>query len=121
MGRLVPHRPYFWGIWQWAQNKPAAKDLMTFLSQRDIVTKLSIPAAGYDIPPFLSMADLPVWAEIEPPKGTVYNYPVRPHHDAEYYIVGSSGPPDIGVQIWSRSMTWRATSVMLRMGFVMRV
>lgn len=29
MGRLVPHRPYFWGIWQWATNKPAAKDLMT--------------------------------------------------------------------------------------------
>jgi len=24
-GRLVPHRPYFWGIWQWSQNKPAAK------------------------------------------------------------------------------------------------
>jgi ABC-type glycerol-3-phosphate transport system substrate-binding protein len=103
-GRLVPHRPYFWGIWQWSKNKQAAKDLITFLSQRDIVTKLSVPAAGYDIPPFLSMADLPVWAELEPPKGTVYNYPLRPHHDAEYYIVGSSGPPDVGVQIWSQSM-----------------
>jgi hypothetical protein len=42
--------------------------------------------------------------KIEPPKGTIYNYPVRPHHDAEYYIVGSSGPPDLGVQIWTRSM-----------------
>jgi ABC-type glycerol-3-phosphate transport system substrate-binding protein len=103
-GRLVPHRPFFWGIWQWSQNKPAAKDLLTFLSQRDIVTKLSVPAAGYDIPPFLSMADLPVWAEMEPPKGTVYNYPLRPHHDAEYYIVGSSAPPDVGVQIWTQSM-----------------
>jgi ABC-type glycerol-3-phosphate transport system substrate-binding protein len=103
-GRLVPHRPYFWGIWQWSKNKQAAKDLITFLSQRDIVSKLSVPAAGYDIPPFLSMADLPVWAELEPPKGTVYNYPLRPHHDAEYYIVGSSGPPDVGVQIWSQSM-----------------
>ena len=29
---------------------------------------------------------------------------VRPHHDAEYYIVGSSAPPDIGVQIWSQNM-----------------
>jgi ABC-type glycerol-3-phosphate transport system substrate-binding protein len=104
MGRLVPHRPYFWGIWQWAQNKPAAKDLMAFVSQRDIVTKLSVPAAGYDIPPFLSMADLPVWADIEPPQGTLYNYPLRPHHDGEYYIVGSSAPPDIGVQIWSHYM-----------------
>jgi hypothetical protein len=104
MGRLVPHRPYFWGIWQWAQNKSAARDLIAFVSQRDVVSKLSVPAAGYDIPPFLSMADLPVWADTEPPKGTLYNYPVRPHHDAEYYIVGSSAPPDIGVQIWSHYM-----------------
>ena len=37
-------------------------------------------------------------------KGTIYNYPLRPHHDAEYYIVGSSAPPDIGVQIWSQNM-----------------
>jgi hypothetical protein len=29
---------------------------------------------------------------------------VRPHHDAEYYIVGSSAPQDIGVQIWSQYM-----------------
>src|SRR5262249_52874912 len=79
-------------------------DLLAFASQREIVTRLSIPAAGYDIPPFLSMADLPVWAELDPPKGTLYNYPVRPHHDAEYYIVGSSGPPDVGVQIWSQYM-----------------
>ena len=47
---------------------------------------------------------LPVLAEMEPPKGTVYNYPLRPHHDAEYYIVASSGPPEVGVQIWSQSM-----------------
>ena len=102
MGRLVPHRPYFWGIWQWSKNQQAAKDLMAYLSQREVVTKLSVPAAGYDIPPFLSMSDLPVWAETEPPKGTIYNYPVRPHHDAEYYIVASSAPPEIGVQIWNQ-------------------
>ena len=104
MGRLVPHRPYFWGIWQWARNQPAAKDLLTFVSQREIVSKLSQPAAGYDIPPFLSMADLPIWTDLEPPKGTLYNYPVKPHHDAEYYIVGSSAPPEIGTQIWSHYM-----------------
>lgn len=104
MGRLVPHRPFMWGIWQWAQNKQAAKDLMVHLSQREIVAKLSIPAAGYDIPPFLSMADLPVWADTGPPKGTIFNYPVRPHHDAEYYIVASQAPPEIAVQIWGRSV-----------------
>ncbi|MEZ5855943.1 MAG: extracellular solute-binding protein [Hyphomicrobiaceae bacterium] len=101
-GRLVPHRPYLWGIWKFAKNQSAAKDLMTHLSQREVVEKLSIPAAGYDIPPFLSMSDLPVWADTEPPKGTLYNYPVKPHHDAEYYIVGTGAPPEIALQIWGR-------------------
>jgi hypothetical protein len=102
MGRLVPHRPYFWGIWQWAQNQSAAKDLLTFVMQRENVEKCTVPAAGYDIPPFVSMSDLPVWDQIEPPKGTIYNYPLRAHHDAEHYIVASSAPVDKAVQIWSR-------------------
>jgi len=103
-GRLVPHRPYFWGIWQWSRNQKAAKDLMLYISQREVVQKLSVPAVGYDIPPFLSMADLPIWSELEPPKGTTYNYPVRPWHNAEYYTVASSAPPELAVQIWARSI-----------------
>ena len=27
-GRLVPHRPYFWGVWSFAQNKTAAKEII---------------------------------------------------------------------------------------------
>ena len=101
-GRLVPHRPYFWGIWQFAQNKPAAKEFLEFMSQREQVEALAIPVAGYDIPPFTSMYDMKVWSEVEPPKGTVFNYPVRPWHNAEYYTPGSSAPPEIAVQIWNR-------------------
>ena len=58
--------------------------------------------SGYDIPPFTSMSDLKIWSEVEPPKGTIYNYPVRPWHDAEYYVPGSSAPPEIATQIWNR-------------------
>ncbi len=64
--------------------------------------RLPPPVAGYDIPPFQSMTDLKIWSDVEPPKGTIYNYPVRPWHDAEYYIPGSSAPPEIAVQIWNR-------------------
>jgi ABC-type glycerol-3-phosphate transport system substrate-binding protein len=103
-GRLVPHRPYFWGIWQFAQNKSAAKDLIEFLCQREQMEALTTAVSGYDIPPYLSMSNFKVWAEVEPPKGTVYNYPIRPWHDAEYYITGSSGPPEIGVQMWNRGL-----------------
>ncbi|MBV9251097.1 MAG: extracellular solute-binding protein [Acetobacteraceae bacterium] len=103
-GRLVPHRPYFWGIWSFAQNKSAAKELIEHLSQREQVEYLAAPVAGYDIPPFPSMYDMKIWSEVEPPKGTVYNYPIRPWHNAEYYIPGSSAPPEIAVQIWNRSL-----------------
>jgi ABC-type glycerol-3-phosphate transport system substrate-binding protein len=101
-GRLVPHRPYFWGIWSFAHNKSAAKDLLHYLMERPQVEALDTATVGYDIPPFLSMSDFAVWSEVEPPKGTVYNYPVRPWHQAEYYVTGSSAPPDIAVQMWNR-------------------
>jgi hypothetical protein len=102
-GRLVSHRPYFWGIWQFAQNKTAAKDLLHHLLQREQVESVANAADGYDIPPFLSMADFKVWSDVEPPKGTVFNYPVRPWHNAEYYVTGSSAPPEIAVQMWNRA------------------
>jgi ABC-type glycerol-3-phosphate transport system substrate-binding protein len=101
-GRLVPHRPYFWGIWSFAQNKTAAKELIEHLSQREQLEQLAAPVAGYDIPPFPSMYDMKVWSEVEPPKGTIFNYPARPWHNSEYYIPGSSAPPEIAVQIWNR-------------------
>jgi hypothetical protein len=102
-GRLVPHRPYFWGIWKFANNKGAAKELIEYLSQREQVETLAAPVAGYDIPPFKSMSDLKIWEEVEPPKGTVYNYPIRPWHDTQPNITASEAPPEIAVQIYQRA------------------
>ena len=103
-GRMVPMRPYFWGIWQFAQNQSAAKDLLLHLAQREQVEPMGVAVQGYDIPAFQSMTDFKIWSEVGPPKGTIYNYPVRPWHDAEYFITGSSGPPEIAVQMWNRSV-----------------
>jgi ABC-type glycerol-3-phosphate transport system substrate-binding protein len=103
-GRLVPLRPYYWGVWNFAQNKGAAKELIGWLAQREQQETLTSAVVGYDIPAFLSMADFKIWGEVEPPKGTVFNYPVRPWHDAEYYITGSSGPPELAVQMWNRGV-----------------
>jgi hypothetical protein len=66
------------------------------------VEELVTAVVGYDIPPFLSMSDFKIWSEVEPPKGVVYNYPIRPWHQATYYIPGSAAPPDIAVQMWNR-------------------
>jgi ABC-type glycerol-3-phosphate transport system substrate-binding protein len=102
-GRMVPHRPYFWGVWNFSRNQSAAKDLLRHMMQRENVEFMANPALGYDIPPFLSMSDFQVWSEVGPPKGTVFNYPLRPWHGGEYYITGSSAPPEIAVQMWSRA------------------
>ncbi len=103
-GRLVPMRPYFFGLWSFAQNKSAARDLLSYLGAREQMEFLTTAVDGYDIPPYPSMSDFKIWGEVGPPKGTVYNYPIRPWHDAEYYVTGSSGPPDIGIQAWNRGL-----------------
>jgi hypothetical protein len=57
---------------------------------------------GYDLPPFKSMMDFKIWETVEPPKGTVYNYPIRATHDAIPWISGMDAPPEIAVQIYNR-------------------
>jgi hypothetical protein len=101
---MVPMRPYFWGVWNFSKASSAAKDIIAYLSQREQVEGLAEAVVGYDIPPFQTMTDFKIWDDVEPPKGTIYNYPVRPWHDAEYYITGSSGPPEIAVQMWNRGI-----------------
>jgi ABC-type glycerol-3-phosphate transport system substrate-binding protein len=103
-GRMVPHRPYFWGIWNFSKATSAAKDILMYLSQREAVESMAEAVAGYDIPAFPSFNDFKIWEDVEPPKGVIYNYPVRPWHDSEYFITGSSGPPEVAVQMWNRSV-----------------
>ncbi len=102
-GRFVPYLPFFWGLWSFSQNKSAAKDLLTHLAQREQVEALSTAVSGYDIPPFLGMADFKVWEQVEPPLGTVYNYPIRPFHNATPSIAALPAPPDVAVQIYNRA------------------
>src|ERR1700674_3745774 len=60
-----------------SKNIPAAKSLLAPLTTRESQEKLVTANAGFDIPPFDGMMDFKVWEEVEPPKGTVYNYPPR--------------------------------------------
>jgi ABC-type glycerol-3-phosphate transport system substrate-binding protein len=101
-GRFTPYLPYFWGIWSFAKNKAAAKELIEYLLQRPQVEERCAIVEGYDIPPFTSMLNFKVWAEVNPPKGTVYNYPLRPHHHARPHIAASEASPEVAVQIYQR-------------------
>ena len=102
-GRFTPYLPFFWGIWSFSQNKSAAKELIEYLMQRENVEARCNVVAGYDVPPFDSMLDFKVWEQVEPPAGTVYNYPIRTVHNAKPHIAASPAPPDIAVQIYNRA------------------
>ena len=107
-GRYTPCIPYFWGIWQFAKNKPAAKSLLTFLSQRPAVERMVAASEGFDIPPFAGFTGLPTWAEIGPPKGTLYHYPNRYDHQ-KVSIAGAPAPPKVAVQIYVQGLMTKMT------------
>ena len=54
------------------------------------------------MPPFASMTDFKIWDEVEPPKGTVYHYPIRPSHHQQNWIAVAPAPPEIAVQAYNR-------------------
>jgi ABC-type glycerol-3-phosphate transport system substrate-binding protein len=102
-GSFTPYQPYFWGIWQFAQNKTAAKELIEFLMQRDNVEARCTAVSGYDLPPYEKLTDFKVWEEVGPPKGTVYNYPLRAWFNSQPSVAASDASPEIAVQIYNRA------------------
>jgi ABC-type glycerol-3-phosphate transport system substrate-binding protein len=103
-GRYIPYNYCFYGAWSFGKNKTAAKELITYLQEREQVEQRDVASEGYDLPPLLSMNNFQIWSEVEPPKGTVYNYPIRPWHNAQESMTGYPAPPDIGAQIWARAI-----------------
>ena len=100
-GRFDPAGYYYWGIWNFSKNIPAAKSLLTYLTTREMQQKLVTAGVGFDIPPFNSFMDFKIWDEVEPPKGTVYNFP--PRNDAIPNLVGYPAPLKVGTQMWAQA------------------
>jgi ABC-type glycerol-3-phosphate transport system substrate-binding protein len=103
-GRFLATFVSFWGVWNFSPNKNAAKDLILWLGQREQVERLTAASRGMELPAFTSMTDFPIWDEIGPPKGTLFNYPLKPHHHAEPSTVGWPAPPAIATQIAASAM-----------------
>ena len=101
-GRFLPLGQFAWGVWSFSKNKTAAKELIEYLSQREQVEARCNVVLGYDVPPFISMTDFKVWEDVGPPKGTVYNYPIRKQSQQQSHIAVAQAPPDIAVQIYNR-------------------
>jgi ABC-type glycerol-3-phosphate transport system substrate-binding protein len=101
-GRFVAERPQFYGVWKFSRNKQAAKDLLLFLSQKESARQLVAASIGYDLPTFKTFYDFDTWKTVEPPPGTVYNYP--PRGDEETSVAGQPARPEIAAQIYNQAL-----------------
>jgi hypothetical protein len=68
-GRFVGHLRFFYGIRKFAKNKPAPKELLFFLSQKESARQLVEASYGYDLPTFRSFYDFNIWKTVGPPLG----------------------------------------------------
>ena len=100
-GPVRPGRAVLLGRWSFSKNIPAAKSLLAYLCQRSSVEQTVAASKGYDIPPFAKLHDFKTWAEEEPPKGTIYNYP--PRGDVQVVIPYSESPTKIANQIYAQA------------------
>ena len=102
-GRFAPFLPYFLGVWKFSRNKEAAKSLLMFLGQEESARRLVEASAGYDIPAFEKLTKFDTWAEVGPPKGTLYHYP-DPHNTHTLSISGAPAPHNIAQQIFTQGV-----------------
>ena len=115
-GRFVPYLPYFWGIWSFSRVKPAAKALLEFLSERPQAERQTTTSNGYDIPPFGSMSDFAIWANEGPPTGTVFNYPLKAHHNARTSVAMAPAPAEFAVQAYTQALNTKVVARVVQGG-----
>src|SRR6202040_3922413 len=107
-GRFAPFVPFFWGIWSFSKNKPAAKSLLAHLSQPKAIEKMVAASGGYDLPAFANLTMLKTWADEGPPKGTLYHYS-NPYNHQILSMAASPAPPKIAVQIYTQGIMTKMT------------
>jgi hypothetical protein len=95
-GRFAPYVPTFGTF---SKNKEAAKSLLVHLSQPSSIEKLVVASGGYDLPAYEKLTTLRVWAEAEPPKGTLYHY-ANPHNHQKLSVAAAPAPPKVAQQIY---------------------
>ncbi len=102
-GRYAPFLPFFWCVWNFSKNVPAAKSLLTHLSQPSSAEAMVKASAGYDLPSFEKLTTFKTWAEEGPPKGTLYHYP-NPHNHQTLSIAAAPAPHKIAEQIYTQGL-----------------
>jgi ABC-type glycerol-3-phosphate transport system substrate-binding protein len=101
-GRFAPFVPYFWSIWDFSKNIPAAKSLIAHLSTASSTEKMVIASGGYDLPSFEKLTTFKVWEEEGPPKGTLYHYP-NPYKHQVLSVAAAPAPHAIAERIYTQA------------------
>jgi ABC-type glycerol-3-phosphate transport system substrate-binding protein len=99
-GRFAPYLPFFWTVWSFSKNAPAAKSLLFALSQPSSIEAMENASSGYDIPAYEKLRKFRVWQDQGPPQGTIYHYP-NPYNDQMLSITAAPAPPKIAQQIYA--------------------
>ena len=98
VGRFRAFTSFFWGIWDFSENQSAARDLLRYVAQPEVVTQMLRASQGFDLPMIRSHYNhSQVWAEAEPPAGVLYNYAML--GDERTVFAGYPAPPEIGARI----------------------
>ena len=97
-GRFRAFNSVFWGIWDFSENQPAARDLLRYVAEPEVVVAMLEASQGYDLPLLAShYGRTTVWADAGPPAGGLYNYALR--GDERTVTDGYPAPPEIAARI----------------------
>jgi hypothetical protein len=100
-GRYRGSLMYNLGVWNFAKNKSAAKDLVRHINQKEQVFQILTASDGYDMPQIASFLTHDAWVKAGPPPGGQYNYPIR--GDEIPWMGGMPAPSGVGGQIYAQS------------------
>jgi hypothetical protein len=76
---------------------------MRYLSTAEAAETMVNASGGYDLPSFEKLTTFKVWAEAEPPKGTLYHYP-NPHNHQILSVAAAPAPHKIAEQIYNQGI-----------------
>ncbi len=73
------------------------------MSKASVAEMMVNASGGYDLPSFEKLTTFKVWAEAEPPKGTLYHYP-NPYNHQILSVACAPAPHKIAEQMYNQGI-----------------
>ena len=102
-GRMMPFLPYYWTIWKFSSNKPAAKSAADLSTAGEAGRAAGRGEPGYDIPPYRKLNDFEIWVESRAARRARSTAIRRATSDEITSIAMAPAPPNIAVQMYTQA------------------